>query len=302
VYDRGPQGLNRYSYALNNPIIYRDPTGQYVDADLDECTYGDCAYDDGPTASGNVTGSAQQIEEGSATVHHYYGTHSLAYWQGVAGGSEPDMTVWEMAQAGGMLLAYCAGPVGFAVSVAIAPYKQVAVEYYREHGYNTLATVVEHGDIIIEMGVEAGITKVASKFDDLVEAASSKVSKGTDPFNIKYTQATASPNFSEGGHTITSTVADLKTGKITPDDLPTIKVVKYKGKWWSLDNRRLVAFKQAGVKEIPIQKVSLKDPAILREFQKKFNPIDGIGDWIVITPRKGRELTEKVLREYGKIR
>ena len=27
VYDRGPQGLNRYSYALNNPIVYNDPSG-----------------------------------------------------------------------------------------------------------------------------------------------------------------------------------------------------------------------------------------------------------------------------------
>ena len=35
MYDQGPQGLNRYSYALNNPILYRDPTGHYVDADID---------------------------------------------------------------------------------------------------------------------------------------------------------------------------------------------------------------------------------------------------------------------------
>lgn len=29
VYDTGPQGLNRYSYALNNPLLYRDPTGHF---------------------------------------------------------------------------------------------------------------------------------------------------------------------------------------------------------------------------------------------------------------------------------
>ena len=27
VYDAGPQGLNRYAYALNNPIVYNDPSG-----------------------------------------------------------------------------------------------------------------------------------------------------------------------------------------------------------------------------------------------------------------------------------
>lgn len=30
VYDKGPQGLNRYSYALNNPIKYNDPTGHFA--------------------------------------------------------------------------------------------------------------------------------------------------------------------------------------------------------------------------------------------------------------------------------
>ncbi|MCP4369623.1 MAG: RHS repeat-associated core domain-containing protein, partial [Deltaproteobacteria bacterium] len=33
VYDVGPQGLNRYSYALNNPIKYNDPDGRYTRGD-----------------------------------------------------------------------------------------------------------------------------------------------------------------------------------------------------------------------------------------------------------------------------
>ena len=33
VYDAGPQGLNRYSYALNNPILYNDPSGNSTGVD-----------------------------------------------------------------------------------------------------------------------------------------------------------------------------------------------------------------------------------------------------------------------------
>jgi RHS repeat-associated protein len=41
VYDVGPQGLNRYSYALNNPILYRDPMGHstYTEV-IDVLTFG----------------------------------------------------------------------------------------------------------------------------------------------------------------------------------------------------------------------------------------------------------------------
>ncbi|GAK52389.1 hypothetical protein U14_03640 [Candidatus Moduliflexus flocculans] len=35
VYDQGTQGLNRYSYALNNPLKYTDPSGHTVESALE---------------------------------------------------------------------------------------------------------------------------------------------------------------------------------------------------------------------------------------------------------------------------
>ncbi len=42
VYDTGPQGLNRYSYALNNPLRCNDPTG---DGAVDRVLYSGWAGD-----------------------------------------------------------------------------------------------------------------------------------------------------------------------------------------------------------------------------------------------------------------
>ena len=120
------------------------------------------------------------------------------------------------------------------------------------------------------------------------------------PANIRFSQATASPNFSTGGHTITSTVRRLSAGE-SPGSIPTIRVVNYKGRLFTLDNRRLAAFQAANVEQIPIQRVSLSNRAIRAEFLQKFNPIEG-GTKIVITPKSGRAAAEEILRQFGKIK
>ena len=129
-----------------------------------------------------------------------------------------------------------------------------------------------------------------------------KATDTANPSDIKLSQPTVSPNFSKGGHTISSTVDDLKSGRITPDDIDAIRVFEYAGKLWTLDNRRLVAFELAGIKKIPINKVSLKDPKIKKEFDQKFNPIDGKGDMAVVTPSTNRFSVEMLLKKYGKIK
>ncbi|MCP4402046.1 MAG: hypothetical protein GY801_32690, partial [bacterium] len=59
LYDRGPQGLNRYSYALNNPIRYNDPSGHFINGPDD---------DQNPTCDGCVTGSPEN--GGEDMVYH----------------------------------------------------------------------------------------------------------------------------------------------------------------------------------------------------------------------------------------
>ena len=90
--------------------------------------------------------------------------------------------------------------------------------------------------------------------DDIVMMARERA----NPHDIRFTQDTISPHFSDRPGTINDTIQALREGRITPDDIPPIKVVEYKGQLWTLDNRRLASFQYAGVKDIPIIRVDLQ--------------------------------------------
>ncbi len=57
-----------------------------------------------------------------------------------------------------------------------------------------------------------------------------------------------------GDHTVLGNVQALLDGSLKVSDLPTIKVWKDANeKIWTLDHRRLAAFKLANIKEIPVE-------------------------------------------------
>lgn len=57
-----------------------------------------------------------------------------------------------------------------------------------------------------------------------------------------------------GEYTVLGNADALKAGTLKPSDLPAIKVWKdAQGKTWTLDHRRLAAFKLGGVEEIPVE-------------------------------------------------
>ncbi|MCA8923025.1 MAG: hypothetical protein KDD82_14515 [Planctomycetes bacterium] len=116
------------------------------------------------------------------------------------------------------------------------------------------------------------------------------------PSEIRFTQPTVSPHFSRGGD-VSDAIAGLKSGRLSPESFPPIRVVSHQGSLFSLDNRRLLAFKSAKVPSVPIERVSLQNPAIAREFGRKFNPIRGQGNIIVVASRRERpEALELLLR------
>jgi hypothetical protein len=69
-------------------------------------------------------------------------------------------------------------------------------------------------------------------------------------------------NTFKDGQSLQSTVDALKSGKISPDDLPPIRVFEKDGIVYSLDNRRLLAASQAGV---PVKIVSATQAEVAKE-------------------------------------
>lgn len=67
---------------------------------------------------------------------------------------------------------------------------------------------------------------------------------------VRFSQDSAGRAFKDGSGTIDDLVQGLRTGRIKPGDVPPIRVTKRGGELFTLDNRRLEAFRGAGI-EIP---------------------------------------------------
>src|SRR5438270_447670 len=70
-----------------------------------------------------------------------------------------------------------------------------------------------------------------------------------DPNQVRFSQRSISPTFGDGS-TIEDLTEGLRTGRIRPEDIPPLRLVQREGLFFALDNRRLEAFRRAGV-EIP---------------------------------------------------
>jgi hypothetical protein len=66
-----------------------------------------------------------------------------------------------------------------------------------------------------------------------------------DASTIRFTQDSIKSAF-RNGNSLSDTIAELKAGNLTADDFPAIRVFERDGNTYSLDNRRLYVFQEAG--------------------------------------------------------
>jgi hypothetical protein len=67
-----------------------------------------------------------------------------------------------------------------------------------------------------------------------------------DPNQVRFSQSSISFRFRDGG-TIEDLAQGLRTGRIRSSDVPPLRLVERDGLLFTLDNRRLEAFRRAGV-------------------------------------------------------
>ena len=126
------------------------------------------------------------------------------------------------------------------------------------------------------------VVKPVSKAVDKITDISRTIDKTSDigrvgtkylnPKEIRFAQKEVSSfiHTPKGGtRPLRDFISDLKTGKINPESVEPIRVVNKDGKLISLDNRRLYAYYETNLAEIPTIEVSLSDPKIAKEFVDK---------------------------------
>jgi len=73
-----------------------------------------------------------------------------------------------------------------------------------------------------------------------------------NPKEILYIQDSISNRF-QCGRRVVETMEKLRDGRLSANEIPPIRIFQWNGGWHSEDNRRLWAFKAAGLTSVPVK-------------------------------------------------
>jgi hypothetical protein len=93
-----------------------------------------------------------------------------------------------------------------------------------------------------------------------------------NPQRIRFSQASIKTTFRDGT-SLDDLAEELRNGRLHPHEVPAIRIFERDGKLFTLDNRRLEAFRRAGV-DIPVRMATPQEMA--EESWKLTTPNDGV--------------------------
>ncbi|KZL12451.1 DUF6862 domain-containing protein [Pseudovibrio sp. Ad26] len=102
-------------------------------------------------------------------------------------------------------------------------------------------------------------------------ASVTNTSGALNPSSVRFTQNSIGAKFSDG-RSVDDLIIGLRNGSVDPSSLPPIRTFEANGQLFSLDNRRLYAYRQAGV-DVPTVPATAAE--IARDARFKFSTING---------------------------
>ena len=116
------------------------------------------------------------------------------------------------------------------------------------------------GGALVGAGIAVTEVRSATTPDDLTGFYA-------NPKDIRFTQDSVSNGFKDG-RSLQKTIDGLKSGRISPRDLPPIRIFEKDGLIYTLDNRRLMAASAAGVS---VKIIRATESEIIKQLSRKLS-------------------------------
>ncbi len=279
-----PLSLNLYTYCKNNPLKYTDPTG-HSSVDFG---YVSGSYELSEEAKKQKEARERQLEDDILALLRGGGAVFIGITvMAATGGMATPVVIWLALTLGGTATAFGLSDITQGVD-GIYKHSTSDGVYY---SINPIRDEFFNGDDYAYESTEMFVIQAASftgtngeAFADWLKSSvkyvSNKIStflkspftpKGSgdptllygteipesgsgtvNPKDVKYMQSSIKNQ--TGDYTVLDNAQALKDGTLKPSDLPEMRIWKdNEGNLWTLDHRRLAAFRMAGVNEVPFR-------------------------------------------------
>jgi RHS repeat-associated protein len=248
-------GLDPYAYVRNNPVRYVDADGRVAIVPL--------------LLKAGVNAAADLLAQVGMEV--FFGGKSLdevdVNWKSVGISSLEGLLPWKT-------------PGGRLGRAALSGATSALTGYWNARGRYSDENAVRDfmigfvsdlaggglGELTAKYGekaVRAGLQRLG--LEQLLDKGAKQAARGAvDPHTIRFSQNSIKRSFTNGA-TLREAIDGLKSGAVSPESFPPIRVFERNGQLFTLDNRRLYVFQEAG---IPIRTVPATADEIRNEAWK----------------------------------